>query len=313
MNIQNAIDFFQLSDEELQTQKSMICDYDAYENKCTTVGNKLIQHFQIHEIFKCRYKKKPTFVELFDDKELYDKMVEGADNKPGHPQFISSLYNTYKFWGCPIAIFKATQSKHVYKLFNATHVFDPTSGWGGRMIGACDIKYTGFDTNTDLKQGYDKLINLFEKKNDWTMNYRAATTEDYKNIDYDCVLTSPPYFNTEIYNHFEPYKTEDVYYKDFLIPMINNSLNNIKRNGKVCINVSPEIYEKLITKYKYTPCDSTIELKEAGNKKIKHQIYIWNSNQEVPVPVPIQTTKNPMIHEILLKLRDIIDILLKYY
>ena len=131
LTLSQAVDFFKLTNDDLQTQKRLIQNYQADENKNSTVGNKIIQHFQIHEIFKCRYKKKPTFIEMLLNETLYEKMVHGADNKPGHPMFVSSLYNTFKFWGCPVSIFKATQSKHIYELFKATHILDPTAGWGG--------------------------------------------------------------------------------------------------------------------------------------------------------------------------------------
>lgn len=309
--------YFQLSSEEIDKEVGLVRFYSAQDNKNVPVGNKLIYHCQIEELLKCRYKKKTTFVEMLQDDDLYKKMVDKCDEKPGSPTFITSLYNTFKFLVCPVTVFKTAQAKHIYTHMEATHVLDPTSGWGGRMLGAQGIKYTGFDTNIDLEPGYKKLCNLFENE-DWTMNYRAIEPEDYELIDYDCVLTSPPYCNLEIYNHFTPFPSEEAYYRHFLIPMINNSRKHIKRNGKVCINVSPEIYDKLTTAYQYPKCNQTIELKQSGAKKIKHQIYIWYSGPALATTVEsnateTKVTKNPMIHAVLLKLRDIIDILLDYY
>ena len=72
------------------------------------------------------------------------------------------------------------------------------------------------------------------------------------------------------------FKNDDDFYKNFLIPMIDKSLKYIKNNGFVCINISPQMYKKLITKYNYKTCKKEIPLKEQKNGKVSDLIYCWN-------------------------------------
>ena len=162
----------------------------------------------------------------------------------------------------------------------ATSILDPCAGWGGRMLGAFanNIKYTGIDTNINLKQPYNEMINKLNEfgydTSQLNMIWKSWKDVDFK--DYDCVLTSPPYYNIEVYQNMTAFNNEDEYYKDFLIEMIDKCRKHITKDGNVCINVSQSIYKKLITKYNYEECNSTILMpKNVNNEKKREYIYIW--------------------------------------
>ena len=91
-----------------------------------------------------------------------------------------------------------------------------------------------------------------------------------------------------------PFDNDDMYYKEFLIIMLDRCLKHIKQNGWVCINISIPMYDKLTNKYGYRECDEKYILPNAKNKKntkkceyIYIYIYIcvcvllpWNSQVE---------------------------------
>ena len=154
-------------------------------------------------------------------------------------------------------------------------MLDFTAGWGGRLLGAksLDIKYTGIDTNVNLKNGYDKIIEKFGGD----MIYKSCLDVDFSKIDYDFVLTSPPYINLEIYENMNLFNSKEQFYKMFLIPMIEKSLKYIKNNGKVLINISNYMYDDYV-KYGGKECIDKIDLlQQMGGKANKEIIYVFSN------------------------------------
>ena len=75
-----------------------------------------------------------------------------------------------------------------------------------------------------------------------------------------------------------PFDNDDMYYKEFLIIMLDRCLKHIKQNGWVCINISIPMYDKLTNKYGYRECDEKHILPNAKNQKNLNKceyIYCW--------------------------------------
>jgi DNA modification methylase len=69
---------------------------------------------------------------------------------------------------------------------------------------------------------------------------------------------------------------ENDFYDTFLVPLIAKCIRGCKAGGKVCFNISPEMYDKLVPRFR--PCDNEIDLlqsKRLGKDK-QDKIYIWN-------------------------------------
>ena len=152
------------------------------------------------------------------------------------------------------------------------------------MLGAwsLDIAYTGIDTNTSLKPAYDGMIECI-RENGWdisklNMIWESCLTADFEAIDYDFVLTSPPYINLEQYPNMTKWDSNKAFYKDFLIPLLNKCLRHIKRKGKVCFNISPKMYDDLLS-YGFRKADEEFDLlqqKKGGRDKCD-KIYVWGA------------------------------------
>lgn len=248
------------------------------------IGSKVINNYQIRELLKCRrdVKNYETIYDIFDDDDKIDKLwhdvIKRKSKNRTHYPSKQEVIETIRINKGSIVIFKPTQAKLIYTKYNATSVLDPTAGWGGRLLGASsmNIKYTGFDTNINLKKGYDKMINELELKN-VKMIYEDCLSYDFSNIDYDLVLTSPPYCNLELYDNMTPFESEANFYNDFLIPLIIKCLTHLKEGGKCCFNISPTMYDKLLS-YDFNPCNEKIPLiqsKKNGNDKKQDYIYVW--------------------------------------
>ena len=276
VSIQEVIDHKKLSPQELEKEWEKIEIYHKKfknVNKNSFVGNKIIYHFMLQHLLKVKKPNGKSFIEIMNDPELKNKLIDQVQKRNRTGTMANRMFECWRINTGSVVFFKVPQSIYLYTRFGATKVLDPTAGWGGRAIGAllCGIKYTGIDTNMDLKESYDQML---DGKKGITMIWKNCLDVDFSNIDYDFVLTSPPYANTEIYQHMTPWKDSDDFHTNFLIPLINKCIAHCK--GKVCINISPQLYKQLTVKHKYPPCSETIDLKEQKNGKTPDNIYIWN-------------------------------------
>jgi hypothetical protein len=148
-------------------------------------------------------------------------------------------------------------------------VWDPSSGWGGRLLGAMasknKIHYIGNDPNTDhntengrtkyheIYDFYRKNIKrggLFEQEHN-TFEFYQMGSEKLHQIPsfqkhYDCVdlvFTSPPYFAKEAYSDdpeqsYKMYGTWDIWVKDFLEPTLWTAFKCLRKDGHLLWNVA---------------------------------------------------------------------------
>jgi hypothetical protein len=218
------------------------------------------------------------------DPALKEKLIKETEKRKRTGTDAVKIYECYRVNKGAVVFFKTATAKFLYKKFGATSVLDPTAGWGGRMLGAwaLNIAYTGIDTNTSLKPAYDGMIDCI-RENGWdasklNMIWESCLTADFEAIDYDFVLTSPPYINLEQYPNMTKWDSNKAFYKDFLIPLLNKCLKHIKREGKVCFNISPKMYGELLANG-FRRADEEYDLlqqKREGKDK-EDKIYIWYS------------------------------------
>ena len=148
------------------------------------------------------------------------------------------------------------------------------------MLGAwaLDIDYVGFDTNKTLVYPYGAMmLDLPKSESNLSMRWESSLDADFTGIDYDFVLTSPPYINLEVYPGMTPFESKDKFYKDFLIPLIDKCRKHIKPGGRVCFNISPPMYKDLTKVFKYQEAAEAVPLlqqKVQGRDK-GDLIYVW--------------------------------------
>lgn len=243
-------------------------------------GNKIIYSLFLKEMIETRRDKKnyKTIEDMFSNEDDKKKLIDLALKVNRRPKLTYiepvDIYEAHRLCYGSINTFKACQVKSIIDRFGGSHLLDPTAGWGGRLLGTISsgLEYTGIDTNTNLRDGYEKMIDICGGGN---MIWESCLDVDFSEIDYDLVLTSPPYINLEKYNNMTLFSSDEIYYKEFLIPLIDRLRSNIKRNGKVCINISDYMYKDYL-KYGGTPCKQCEDLnQQMGGKKNKELIYIW--------------------------------------
>ena len=285
-----------ISTRELQKDLENLRRFDATENKNNFYGNPFLYHFQFKNLLNCRREKGKTIYDIWNDPEEQKKLIENTRKRNrGGRTAAGNVYECFRINLGSIVMFKSTTAKYLYKKYGASHVLDPTAGWGGRMLGAwaLDIDYTGIDTNTELQSAYDGMIDFLDKEQELDSNlfetqasklkmiYKSCLDVDFSEIPYDMVLTSPPYINLELYEHMEPWQSDELFYNDFFLPLFEKCLKHIKIGGNVCFNISPKMYEDAL-KHGLPECDSEEDLlqqlgQQKGKKK-QDKIYIWQKS-----------------------------------
>jgi len=271
----------QLTDPELTSALQTLKKFQPTDEppRCFA-GNPVLYHYMMDAL--CNVKgKNGSFRELMNSESKRNDTWDKA-NKYDHGYRANNapmrLFELWRRMNGAIVFFKPTIAMYVYKKYKATSVLDPTAGWGGRMLGAwaSGIAYTGLDTNGELLTPYDKMMTRLNTPN-LKMLFLDCLNADFSQIDYDCVLTSPPYINIELYPGMTPFASDVAYYRQFLIPLITKCRLHIKRGGKVCINISPKMYKALTKEFNYEVCKESVPLlqQKVQGKDKGDRIYVW--------------------------------------
>jgi len=292
VTIEDIEDHKRLTTSELQKDLNNLDNFPATDNANNFYGNPFLYHFQFKNLLKCCRENGKTIYDVYKDKEDWNKLIDSAKHRNrGGRTAAGNLYECFRADRGSVVMFKSTTAKYLYRKYKATSVLDPTAGWGGRMLGAwaLNIDYTGIDTNVEMCEAYDKMIqflktetitnDLFEVETaKMEMLWQDALTVDFSKINYDFVLTSPPYVNLEIYEHMTPWKTDQDFYEGFFIPLWQKCAKHIQAGGHICFNISPKMYDDAL-KYGLQPAHDQEDLKQQlgqqSGKKKQDKIYIW--------------------------------------
>lgn len=286
-----------LSDEELLSDLNNLKNVNMVKNRNNFYGNPFLYHFQIKNLLQCKRENGSTIYDIWNDKAEWDKLIENTRKRNrGGKTAAGNVFECFRINTGSVVMFKSSTAKYLYQKYKATSVLDPTAGWGGRMLGAwaLGIDYTGIDTNINMTPAYNKMIDfldnydhgveLFEtKKSKLNMIWQSALDVDFSDIEYDFVLTSPPYVNLEIYEHMSQWESDEKFYVEFFIPIWKKCVDNIKKGGHVCFNISPKMYNDAVT-FGLPKCDDEEDLLQQMGQKVKSlkkgkkkqdKIYIW--------------------------------------
>lgn len=278
-----------ISDRELDRDLANIDKFTGETNDNNFSGNPFLYHFQLKNLLKCQKQNGKTIYDVAADPVQWDKLIKSTIRRcrPGLST-AGNIFDAYRINLGSVVMFKSTTAKYLYKKYNAKSVLDPTAGWGGRMLGAWSlgIDYTGIDTNIEMKPAYDNMIEYLNRQvrsNTSTINmiWDSCLNVDFSKIEYDFVLTSPPYVNLERYEHMAPWKSDETFYKDFFIPLWNKCKAHIKPGGHIAFNISPKMYDAART-LGLPVCHFEEDLKQnRGNSeknKSPDKIYVWNTS-----------------------------------
>jgi hypothetical protein len=224
---------------------------------------------------KAKFKAKPYVAKM---------IAHYAATKGVGENDIKMWFRIYNLYYGAISVFRPSIAMSVYSRFNPTSVLDFTMGWGGRLVGACALNiphYIGVDSNTNLREPYRKMVAFLKplSTTKTTLIFRDALSVDYGALDYDMVLTSPPYFNIERYAH-QPNRSKDDWISEFYEPLFKKTFAGMKRGGYYCLNIPEEIYRAVALPLFGRPSHRIAmpKYKRKQSEEYKEWIYVWRKN-----------------------------------
>ena len=260
----------------------------------STTGMKIIKTLMPHFYHVQNYKG--VSVSSLWCKENIKKAL-GFNRKYHSTPYASELVRSLSFTNGlgKITMYRPVMAKLVANHFNAKSVLDVCSGWGGRMIGCCsldDVKYTGFEPCVETYDGLCKIKDLLNLKNATLVNKPAeeALLSFKDDSMFDIGLTSPPYYNLEVYSNEDTqslsrYSTYEDWVEKFLSPLIKGVMKHVRFS---CWSV-----KNFKTNKKYNLFDDVVRIhEENGWAQLKDVVFTMkNSKRPGNVKNEIKTSE----------------------
>jgi hypothetical protein len=251
------------------------------------VGNNFVDYFTFCERLETKGKYNASYydfienIEFFKTKKFIQNMIDYHKKKASEKKNKYTIYKeVYNICLSSINIFRPIVAADVYCLYKPKSVLDFTCGWGGRLVGASITgvsKYIGIDINKKLMKPYEQMIKAINNPFiDIQMIFQDALTVDYSKLDYDFVLTSPPYYAIEKYSHNAKYNTKNTMDELFYRPLFELTFRYLKVGGHYCLNVNNEMYQRVCIPV-LGPAHNKILLKKSSRQNnYQEYIYVWN-------------------------------------
>tara|TARA_R100001086_G_C11813209_1_gene252130 strand:+ start:216 stop:1223 length:1008 start_codon:yes stop_codon:yes gene_type:complete len=247
-------------------------------NSTSVVGMNIIKRNMTHIYEVCNYKGV-SIEKIWNKTQL--KLALRSNRKSHSTPYTSEIIRQLGFTAgtSKITIYRPLLTKRIVQELNAKNVLDVCTGWGGRMLGsACidNVKYTGIEPFSKTYIGLDNIKKELKLDNVILYNDVAEKVLPKLKKEYDLALTSPPYYNLELYTD-EPtqshhYGSYENWIEKFLKPVVYGVLDKLLDTGYSCWSV-----KNFKTDKKYNLYDDIVKLhKDKGWKKIDREFYVGN-------------------------------------
>lgn len=245
----------------------------------TRPGHKILDHFMPH-FYSVKNYKGVSVRGLFTQAALEKALIQNIQmhSTPYNSEIRRMIVMTGGLGS--VSKYRTVTSKAIVQYFAAKRVLDPCTGWGGRMLGTlaagADTTYVGCEPDPNTAKGLcgileDTAIPLTVRSRGRIIEKPAevALAEIAALDKFDLVLTSPPYFNLELYTAGDQstaiHKTWEDWTEKWLKPVILGCLACLKEGGVSCWNVKNFKSDK-----KYALADVTKKIhKDAGWELVK--------------------------------------------
>jgi 16S rRNA G966 N2-methylase RsmD len=239
--------YYSYSDSDLLKDWNALIKWNARVDSMAStqrVGMKLCEHF-FPNFFDIENKDGNSFKSLWkaDKLEKVLRWNRKSHSTPYLSELRRGIYFNYKL--AKSTMYRPQMAKMVVTNLGAKRVLDPCAGWGGRMLGsvAAGAEYVAFEPNTETYESLLKLIKFLGIEDKVRIIKDSALEMDKYDIgEFDLILTSPPYFDLEVYSHEDTQSikgcdTYSMWVNNFLKPLIELSISHMKQNGWSCWNV----------------------------------------------------------------------------
>lgn len=174
-------------------------DVDTYNPYCR-LGNSIVTQYH-HSVYTAHLQSRVSPYEAWQDDKLLKQCIANRliYQNDVDPSKVLYGFNVSKI-APKVSVFNPVLAKYLVKKYmgEADTVFDPFSGFSGRMLGVCASgkHYIGSDIHQLHVQESNEIIQQFNLNAEVTckdvLSYESTS-------EYDWLFTCPPYANKEIY------------------------------------------------------------------------------------------------------------------
>ena len=147
---------------------------------------------------------------------------------------------------------ECTKFKPSFAIFVVKLLFGPlpvkwldiSAGWGDRAGAAVALKtekYVGYDPNTDLEPGHNKILDL-DRSVDASIIYKPFEFAELEPESFNLVFSSPPYFDLEAYSSLpgqstDSHKTFEKWLRGFFLASIDKAWAALEQGGYLAMHI----------------------------------------------------------------------------
>jgi hypothetical protein len=206
------------------------------------VGHKLLDHHMPH-FWRVKNPKGKSVTSMMT---LHDLQKAILLNVQMHSTpYVSEIRRTLVLSGglASVTKYRAGMAKFIVSRYSAKRVLDPCIGWGGRMIGslAADAEYIGCDPDLNTFQGLQGILQDIDKSAQLYNSPAESILPTLETGSVDMILTSPPYYNLELYTSGDQSVKENMSWEswvsNWLRPLVLQCLRVLKPDGTSCWSV----------------------------------------------------------------------------
>lgn len=228
--------YYRYDKNSLRISYKKLCDYELF-SYYGNIGGRLIRHFH-KSILLSHRKGYLSPYDAYHNDELLLKVIKNRFIYVNNlePARILEGFNISKV-APKVSVFKPTRAKLLVEkyLSSFNEVFDPFSGFSGRMLGVCASgkKYIGQDINQQIVNESNEIIEF--------LNINASITQQdilSSSGEYECLFTCSPYSDKEIWSNESVFKTCDEW--------IDECLSRFKCNAYLFVVDNTEKYKNYI-------------------------------------------------------------------
>ena len=250
----------------------------------SVVGTNIIKRNMPH-LYEVQNHKGKSIVSSWTQEVLEKVLV--TNRKSHSTPYVSEIIRQVGFVSgtSKVTIYRPLLTKRIVERFHSKHVLDVCVGWGGRMLGSVcvdGVSYTGIEPFSKTYEGLEQMKSELELTDEQVTlhNDCAETILPQLERKYDLALTSPPYYNLEIYTDEETqshhYGTYEVWVDNFLRPVIEGVLDKLVEGGKSCWSV-----KNFKTDGKYNLYDDVVRIhKENGWVPMQEEVQVIVSEED---------------------------------
>ncbi len=210
-----------------------------------------------------RSGKFRTPLEVFEDDGLLAKAIESRIIADGKLRLTANQVRKACMVYCgshAVSNFKPSAAAAIFDKYlpkTGGVVFDPSAGFGGRLLGALGCRkvkrYVACDPATETFTGLEKMKNellpaatRMLRRNMDVKLYPCGSEDMRPNLQpsyVDCVLWSPPYFDTEKYcteptQSYLKFRTRESWLEGFVGATLDNIAYALKPEGVLAVNIA---------------------------------------------------------------------------